>query len=215
MENTNDQGSHAPAQPAAEETPAFLINGKRVIRIVTTLFLAAILLVFPIYYQDYYFDIPKVKYQFYYISALAMFAGVAATALSMMIVDLAHSQGRYTAAFFDRFSRKKIGRTLTAPDVALICFLAVAALSTVLLDYVFFCTCRRIYGTRRGKIRGVGRAGSGGLILRRGFDANIAGNGQRYGVLRNYVVIDAGYVDPDDVGTIWVQGGRRPHISGG
>ena len=138
MENTNDQGSHAPAQPAAEETPAFLINGKRVIRIVTTLFLAEILLVFPIYYQDYYFDIPKVKYQFYYISALAMFAGVAATAFSMMIVDLAHCQGRYTAAFFDRLSLKKIGRTLTAPDVALICFLAVAALSTVLSDYVFF-----------------------------------------------------------------------------
>ena len=52
MEKTNDQGSHAPAQPAAAETPAFLINGKRVIRIVTTLFLVAILLVFPIYYQD-------------------------------------------------------------------------------------------------------------------------------------------------------------------
>lgn len=137
MEKTNDQGSHAPAQPAAAETPAFLINGKRVIRIVTTLFLVAILLVFPIYYQDYYFDIPKVKYQFYYISVIAMFAGVTATALSMMIVDLAHCRGRYTAAFFDRFSLKKIGRTLTAPDVALICFLAVAAMSTVLSDYVF------------------------------------------------------------------------------
>lgn len=137
MEKTNDQGSHAPAQPAAAETPAFLINGKRVIRIVTTLFLVAILLVFPIYYQDYYFDIPKVKYQFYYISVIAMFAGITATALSMMIVDLAHCRGRYTAAFFDRFSLKKIGRTLTAPDVALICFLAVAAMSTVLSDYVF------------------------------------------------------------------------------
>ena len=59
MEKTKDQGGHAPAQPAAAEIPAFLINGKRVIRIATTLFLIAILFVFPIYYRDYYFDIPK------------------------------------------------------------------------------------------------------------------------------------------------------------
>lgn len=137
MEKTKDQGGHAPAQPAAAEIPAFLINGKRVIRIATTLFLIAILFVFPIYYRDYYFDIPKVKYQFYYSSVLALFAGVAVTALVMMIVDLTRYEGRHTAAFFERFSLKKIGRTLTVPDVALICFLAVAALSTALSDYVF------------------------------------------------------------------------------
>ena len=137
MEKTKDQGGNAPAQPAAAEIPAFLINGKRVIRFATTLFLIAILFVFPIYYRDYYFDIPKVKYQFYYSSVLALFAGVAVTALVMMIVDLTRYEGRHTAAFFERFSPKKIGRTLTVPDVALIFFLAVAALSTALSDYVF------------------------------------------------------------------------------
>ncbi len=137
MEIMSDKSNDTPIRPTVEEIPAFLINGKKVILILTTLFLIAVLFVFPIYYQDYYFDILRAKYQFYYISVLVMFAGVVITALVMLIVDIVQYNGRYTTAFLNRFSIKNIRNAITIPDIALICFLVVATLSTILSDFVF------------------------------------------------------------------------------
>ena len=62
MEIMSDKSNDTPIWPTVEEIPAFLINGKKVILILTTLFLIAVLFVFPIYYQDYYFDILILAY---------------------------------------------------------------------------------------------------------------------------------------------------------
>ncbi len=137
MEIMQDNSDHTLSQPLKEEVPGFILNGRKIISILTALFLIAILFVFPIYYRDFYFDILKAKYQFYYISVLVMFAGVTITALVMLVVDIVQYGGRYTTQFLNRFSIKKIKQTLTIPDIALISFLIIATLSTALSDYVF------------------------------------------------------------------------------
>lgn len=134
--NTEQHRDHcASSQASGEEIPAFVKNGKKALSLLTALFLTAILFVFPIYYRDFYYDILPAKYQFYYVSVLALIGGVVIIASTMMTADLAGRGGRCTACFLSRFSIKHIKRTLTVPDLAMICFLVIAALSTLLSDY--------------------------------------------------------------------------------
>ena len=120
-----------------EQTPRFIENGKRAFAIITGIFLIAILLVFPIYYRDYYFDILDRKYQFYYISVIALAGASLITALAMLVFDLTGYSGKYTAEFLKRFSPRQLRKTLSVTDWALLAFLLVALCSTLCSDYLY------------------------------------------------------------------------------
>ncbi len=77
----------------AEETCRIFIWGKRLIHIFCDCFLIAVLFVFPLYYKDFYYDILPAKYQFYYMSVLALALAALATGLAMMIFDLKMFEG--------------------------------------------------------------------------------------------------------------------------
>lgn len=137
MEIMHDNYDHTSSQPILEETPDFIRNGKRIISFLLALYLVAILFVFPIYYRNFYFDILGAKYQFYYISTLTLIGGVVLTGIFMLIIDLVQYEGKFTTGFLQKFSTKNIRTTLSVPDVSLICFLAIAVLSTVFSDYIY------------------------------------------------------------------------------
>lgn len=125
------------SQYDANAAPGFIIKGKRALSGLAALFLIAILFVFPVYYRNFYYDILPAKYQFYYISVLTLLAGVVITAGVMLVMDVYQCGGRYTVQFLKRFHVKNLKQTLTLPDAALLVFLIIATLSTLLSDYVF------------------------------------------------------------------------------
>ena len=47
----------------------------------------AILVVFPLFYRNYYFDILQSKYKFYYITMIAMFSVILLLSLAFLVVD--------------------------------------------------------------------------------------------------------------------------------
>lgn len=122
-------------QKMQEETCRIFTWGKHLLHIFCDCFLIAVLFVFPLYYKDFYYDILPAKYQFYYMSVLALALAVLATGLVMMIFDLKMYEGANTKRFFRNFSPSILKKKLTAPEWFLIAFLAVAILSTLQSDY--------------------------------------------------------------------------------
>lgn len=111
--------------------------GKRLLTVFCDLFLIAVLFVFPLYYKDFYFDILPAKYQFYYMSVVALAAAVLAAGLAMMIYDLRVCGGIHTKLFFANFRLSNLKKTLTKPELFLLAFLAVALISTLQSDYLY------------------------------------------------------------------------------
>lgn len=96
-----------------------------------------ILIIFPLFYRDYYFDILESKYAFYYITMLLLFAVVAVMTLVFLVVDALEFQLLHTKEFFEKFSIKNIKSTISVIDLSLILFLIVCIISTLQSDYLF------------------------------------------------------------------------------
>lgn len=106
---------------------------KRANAIITGVFVIAILAVFPIFFHDYYFDILVVKYQFYYISVIALAAMILIITLFYLYKD-----GR----FYDWKNAKKIYhdmslKSIRAVDWAMIAFVVFAAISTFQSEFLY------------------------------------------------------------------------------
>ena len=120
-----------------QETCRIFMWGKRLNHIFCDCFLVAVLFVFPLYYKDFYYDILPAKYQFYYMSVLALALAVLVTGLVMMIFDLKIYNGMNTKKFLENFRFSNLKKRLTAPEWFLIAFLVVAFISTIQSDYLY------------------------------------------------------------------------------
>ena len=120
-----------------QETCRVFMWGKRLNHIFCDCFLVAVLFVFPLYYKDFYYDILPAKYQFYYMSVLALALAVLVTGLVMMIFDLKIYNGMNTKKFLENFRFSNLKKRLTAPEWFLIAFLVVAFISTIQSDYLY------------------------------------------------------------------------------
>ena len=67
-----------------------------------------ILLIFPLYVRDFYFDILNAKYQFYYITMLAVFVIAFIIFVVHIIQDFRYEDGKNVKAMFKNFSIKKM-----------------------------------------------------------------------------------------------------------
>lgn len=97
----------------------------------------AILVVFPLYYRDHYFDILESKYQFYYMTMISMFAVVLLLSLAFLIVDALEFKAEHAKTCIKKCSSAFPRDVRTAVDVCLIIFLVVAIISTCQSDYVY------------------------------------------------------------------------------
>lgn len=110
-----------------KNTPSLKESRNGALAVVMQLFVLAILCVFPVVYHDYYFDILKTKYMFYYISVLIMLAVALGVFVFFRIVGEDKKQQTV------RFSWK----ALTWPEWSMVAFLVVAACSTLFSEYRF------------------------------------------------------------------------------
>lgn len=103
---------------------------------IMAVFTFVVLAVFPLYYHNYYFDILKAKYKFYWITVVAMAVICLIVALVFLFVDRMEYDGVNTKRFFSHFRFDSLKKQPAAYKF-LILFLILAAISTLLSDYKF------------------------------------------------------------------------------
>lgn len=103
---------------------------------IMAVFTFAVLVVFPLYYHNYYYDILKAKYKFYWITVVAMAVICLIVALVFMFVDRMEYDGVNTKRFFSHFRLESLKKQPMAYKF-LILFFILAAVSTLLSDYKF------------------------------------------------------------------------------
>lgn len=103
---------------------------------IIAVYLCVIFGVFPLYFEDYYFNILVAKYRFYWMATAALLIVCLVAALVFWFVDRREYGGTLAKAFFDKF---RIENLKKQPLVykALAVFWLLAAVSTVLSDYLY------------------------------------------------------------------------------
>lgn len=107
-----------------------------------TVFLAALVLLFPLVFDDGYFNILETKYHAYYGIILVMLGVIVFLGLAMMLIDRKEFQGYYTKEFFGKLSFKSLKEKnwkeeLHIADMAVLVFWLICAISTIQSDYVY------------------------------------------------------------------------------
>lgn len=104
---------------------------------VTGFFTLVLLVVFPLIYHNYYFDILQTKYSFFYKTVFLLAISLLILAIIWLIFEVNVYEGVAVRTFFMRFHPRNWKRTFTIPDVAMFSFLLIAIISTVQSDYVY------------------------------------------------------------------------------
>lgn len=104
---------------------------------VISFFILVLVTVFPLIYDNSYFNILETKYKCYYLSVIGMLVVVLALAIVMLLIDLIEFKGMHTKAMFAKLAPKNWRATFHVADAAALVFILAAAISTVQSDYVF------------------------------------------------------------------------------
>ncbi len=131
----NERGKKRRMKEAADS--GFSEICKSIYSKVISFFILCVLVVFPLYYRDYYYDILESKYQFYYLSIVGMIAAVVLLTIIFFVVDRLEFKGNHTREFFRKFGKDQIKSTITCSDCFLLAFLVIAIISTLQSDFVF------------------------------------------------------------------------------
>lgn len=115
------------------ENSGLIVSWKRANEIITGFFIVAILVIFPLVFYDYYFDILDVKYMFYYGSVILLTAVILITAFIYMYIDARDYQWENTRCIFKQSRRKPLRRA----DWAMIFFMTAVSISTFQSDYFY------------------------------------------------------------------------------
>lgn len=118
-------------QDSFAETCSSIISG------VISLCILLLVVVFPLIYDNSYFNILETKYRCYYLSVLGMMAILLVLSLVMMAIDFMEFKGEHTKELFARLAPKNWKTTFHVPDAAVLVFLLVAVISTLQSDYLF------------------------------------------------------------------------------
>ena len=100
--------------------------------IIVGLYVAAVLIGLPIVYQDYYYNILEVKYYYYCGCTITLLVAMFVYGIIKMI------QGRGRNQFhFQNLKNVKLLEIFTIPDLMILSFLILAAISTALSPFKF------------------------------------------------------------------------------
>ncbi len=126
----NESGTVLSASQIFEEKARKTISG------IVALYIIVILGVFPLYFQNYYFDILVAKYKFYWISTVVMLALCLIAATVFAVMDMGQFGGEHVKGFFTAFKPSQLKKQPLAYK-AVVIFWIFALLSTILSDYVY------------------------------------------------------------------------------
>ena len=95
---------------------------------VVSLYLVAVMILLPLIYDNFYFNILETKYRCFLICTITFFLVMAGLALILFFVDQKEYQGIHRKLLFSKHS-------LRVPDAALLIFWLAAVVSTIQSEY--------------------------------------------------------------------------------
>lgn len=125
--------NRTPDSKGTDEYEGMLNSWKKVNEITVCVFALIIIAVFPLVFRDYYFDILKVKYIFYYATIILMAVVMLIIAIIFMCIDRCNYNWGGVKSLKSKFSIKALRKS----DWAMIAFLIAVAISTFQSDYFY------------------------------------------------------------------------------
>lgn len=112
-------------------------KAKKVLSKIILGFVIITLAVFPLFYDNYYFNILTMKYTFYYRSVLIMIGLAIIVASTCGIIDAKRYNSLYRRNLTAGLNMKSLWKKITMTDRMLLFFLLFAMISTIQSDYIF------------------------------------------------------------------------------
>lgn len=104
---------------------------------VISFFMLLLVTVFPLIYDNSYFNILETKYKCFYMSILTMMAVLLVLSIVMLIVDLNEFKGEHAKKLFSALAPKNWKTTFHIADAAVLIFWIVCLISTLQSEYLF------------------------------------------------------------------------------
>ena len=117
------------------KSESFNLTCQNIISTAVGIFVLILFLLFPLYYDDFYYNILVTKWGFYCKCAVSILAVSAFLGLVFMFVDFTEFGGQNTKAAISKLLPENWKRTFSLADGAVILFLVVCAVSTLQSDY--------------------------------------------------------------------------------
>lgn len=104
---------------------------------VISFFLLVLVTVFPLIYDNSYFNILETKYKCYYLSIIGMLVILLVLSIVILIIDIIEFKGMHAKELFAKLAPRNWRTTFCVADVAVLVFWLVALISTLQSDYLF------------------------------------------------------------------------------
>lgn len=118
-------------QDSFATTCASIISG------VISFFILILVTVFPLIYDNSYFNILETKYKCYYLTIIGMLVILLVLSLIMMITDMVEFKGAHTKGLLSALLPRNWKTTFHLADAVVLVFILIAAISTMQSDYLF------------------------------------------------------------------------------
>lgn len=115
------------------EEDGIIVSWRKVNSEIASVFVLLILVVFPLAFKNYYWDILIFKYKFYYVSVLLLIVAVLANLSVYLYKDAKLYEWKNSREAFKRFSLKKV----KISEWAMSAFLVSAIISTLQSEYLY------------------------------------------------------------------------------
>ncbi len=104
---------------------------------VISFFLLILVTVFPLIYDNSYFNILETKYKCYYLCIIGMLVILLVLSIVMLIIDRMEFKGMHARALISKLAPRNWRTTFCTADVAVIVFWFAALISTLQSEYLF------------------------------------------------------------------------------
>lgn len=104
---------------------------------VISFFLLILVTIFPLVYDNSYFNILETKYKWFYMSVLGMLVVLLVLSIVMLIIDLNEFKGEHAARLFSALLPRNWKTTFHLADAAVLIFWLVAAIATLQSEYLY------------------------------------------------------------------------------
>ena len=121
----------ATGQDYFAETCSSIISG------VISFFLLVLVTVFPLIYDNSYFNILPTKYKCYYLTTIGMMAILLVLTIIMLVIDLKEYHGNHARSLLIKLAPRNWKTTFHAADAAVLVFWLTTLISTLQSDYLF------------------------------------------------------------------------------
>lgn len=104
---------------------------------VISFFLLVLVTIFPLVYDNSYFNILETKYKWFYMSVIGMLVVLLVLSLVMLIIDLNEFKGEHAVRLLSALIPKNWKNTFHVADAAVLVFWLVSLISTLQSEYLY------------------------------------------------------------------------------